>query len=204
MTFEPALEDFSAFPSFRALFQPEPRHLVILHLPSTPSINPFDDVRAALAASPAPDGELLALFSARDHRCHLVAAGALLADGVNAARLTALWDALSAGTWAAPQLAATAYLLEPRFEARARATILARSAWPKVVTSLGSLYRLLPSPRLTVLSRLSDPALVAEGAGRDGLRYAVEWIDKLMRAADPSMKARWLRSPPKAAPDTAP
>jgi hypothetical protein len=200
--FEPQLENFASFPSFRALFDPEPRHLVILHLPSTE--DPFSDVRAALAQSPAPDDELRALFAERDHRCHLVAAGALLADGVNPARLSALWDALAAGTWAAPQLAATAYLLEPRFEARARAAILAPTAWPKVVTSLGSLYRLLPSPRLTVLSRLSDPALVADGAGRDGLRYAAEWMDKLMRAADATMKSRWLRFPPRAAPDNAP
>ena len=163
-SFEPEPDVFSDFPSFRPLFAPEPRYLALLHLPSADGL--FEELAAALGRSPDPTSRLRALFQHRNHRCHLVAAATMLiADHLEC--LDSLWGALDAGTWASPQVAAVAFVLDAAFEERARQRLLQAGGFPKTVAALGALYRRLESPRLTVLARLDDPALKSPD-GRDG------------------------------------
>jgi hypothetical protein len=200
--FEPELDGFEAFRSFQPLFEPDPRYLVLLHLPGSPTI--FDELEAALACSRDRSAELCALFAHRNWRCHLVAAAALLLVGDDAPALEALWATLDAGTWAAPQVVAAAYLLDADFEARARKRLLASGGFPKVIAALGALYRRLSSPKLAVLARLDDPQLTKSPEGKDGAHYAAQWLDRLLEVSDPVRQARWRRAPPRAGADTPP
>jgi hypothetical protein len=188
----PPPERASDFPSFRPLFDDAKGYLALLHLPSESPW--FEPLERALAASPDADAELAALFAERNWRCHLVAATALLVSGASPARLDALWGALDAGSWAAPQLAVIAWLLDEQFEARARSRILS-ARWPKTLGALGQLYRKLPSPGVQVLARLADPTLATDPEARDGALYADEWLGKLARATPELMRARFCRSP---------
>src|SRR6478752_3662410 len=131
-----------AFPSFQSLFGETNPYLELLHLPSARPV--FALVQDAVEASGDADAEIFALFGERNWRCHLVAAAALLATGANPGRVDALWGTLQAGSWVAPQLAATAWLLDESFETRARALILT-SAWAKTTSALGHFYRQLPA-----------------------------------------------------------
>ncbi len=195
-SFEPELDVFSDFPSFRPLFAPEPRYLALLHLPSADGL--FEELAAALARSPDATAELRALFSHRNHRCHLVAAATLLiADHLEC--LDALWAALDAGTWASPQVAAVAFVLDAAFEERARKRLLQPGGFPKTVAALGALYRRLEAPRLTVLARLDDPALVKSPDGRDGAHYAGQWLGRLYEVSPPARQACWVRARPEVA-----
>lgn len=195
--FEPPPPEWRAgFPSFRALFE-ENHYLELLHLPSARPV--FELVAGAVAKSPDADRELAALFLERNWRCHLVGAAALLAAGAGPTRLDLLWGALERGSWAAPQLAAAAWLLDDEFEPRARKLILA-DTWPKTLAALGSLYRQLPAPRLQVLAQLSQVAArkrdsADEEEARDGELYAREWMAKLVNATTEPMRARWRRPP---------
>jgi hypothetical protein len=167
-----------------------------LHLPSAKSV--FELVVEAVARSKDPDAELEALFLERNWRCHLVGAATLLATGAGVRRLDALWGALERGSWAAPQLAATTWLLDEEFEPRARKLILA-DTWPKTLAALGALYRQLPAPRLQVLAQLSQWTArrreEEEDDARDGELYVREWMAKLTNATSEAMRARWRRSP---------
>jgi hypothetical protein len=196
--FEPPPPAWQAgFPSFRPLFEGN-RYLELLHLPSERQV--FQLVEDAAAASDDVDRELEALFLERNWRCHLVAAASLLATGAGPRRLDALWGAITRGTWIAPQLVATAWLLDADFEERARKLILA-DTWPKTLAALGALYRQLPAPRLTVLAQLSQWASRKrehddEDEARDGELYVREWLAKLNGVATEPMRARWRRPPP--------
>lgn len=197
-SFEPPPPEWQArFASFHSLFE-ENRYLELLHLPSARPV--FERVAAAVAASPDADAELEALFLERNWRCHLVGASALLATGPTPRRLEALWGALERGSWAAPQLAAAAWVLDGEFEPRAREMILA-DTWPKTLAALGALYRQLPAPRLQVLAQLSEVAArkrddADADEARDGDRYARDWLGRLVSATTEEMRARWHRSPP--------
>ena len=190
MGFEPPADEVAAaFPTFRSLLSVESRYLALLHLPKEQA--PFDELIALLSESPDAASELDALFAHGDWRGHLVAALAMLASGEPHA-VAALWRRLELGTWVAPQLAAAAFVLDPDFETRARAH-LGGDAPLKTQAALGALYRRLPSPRLTVLAQLGEPRLTRSQEGQDGARYALEWLDRLIEVAPPSVKARWPR-----------
>lgn len=194
--FEPPPPDWQAgFASFRALFE-ENRYLELLHLPSAKPV--FELVEEAVTRSKDAEAELEALFLERNWRCHLVGAATLLATGAGVRRLDALWGALGRGSWAAPQLAATSWLLDDEFEPRARKLILA-DTWPKTLAALGALYRQLPAPRLQVLAQLSQWTArrreEEEDDARDGELYVREWMAKLTNATSEAMRARWRRSP---------
>lgn len=202
--FEPPPPDrFHLYPSFRPLFGEDHLYLELLHLPSGRPHHLFAAVERAVASSPDADAELAALFAERNWRCHLVAAATLLACGSTRSRLDGLWGALESGSWAAPQLAVAAWLLDEEFERRARRLILGGS-WAKTAAGLGRLYRRLPSPKLQVLAQLAEALIGADEEARDGELYAAEWLAKLGVATTAEMRARWLRSPDPAVTETLP
>ena len=190
MAFEGALEDTSDFPAFAGLLADDTRWLVLQHLPSRPDL--LDGVRAALSTSADPLGELRALFRHRNHRCHLVAAATQLVR-VQPDALEALWATLAGGTWAAPQLAAVAWLTDPDFEPRAQELLQREDAPAKSRAAVGALYRRLPAPSLRVLARLEAPDR-ADSSARDGSRYAVEWLERLLAITPAEARVGWMRA----------
>jgi hypothetical protein len=78
-----------------------------------------------LTDSPDPEGDLSALLSEANWRCHLTAAVALVISHkpVNPRLVDSLWEALDAGSWVSPQLAACLSYLAPDFSSQAKKRI---------------------------------------------------------------------------------
>src|SRR6266511_1897587 len=64
------------------------------------------------------------LLQARNWRFHLVACGVMLAGLNSAELLDQLWIVLQRGSWVAPQIAATVFLLDAAFTERALEAIM--------------------------------------------------------------------------------
>ena len=199
MTFESAVDGLEAFPSFAALFDEDQRWLHVLHLPSG---DPLGEIRTAISKSETAISEIEALLSNRNHRCHLVAGAALLCGGANRRTIAALWRTLDGGTWAAAQLCACAYLIDPDFEAQAKRRIADPKAWPKLRGALFGLLALVKPPSAMLLAQVAG-ALEDEEA-KNGRHYALDWLARLGEVSAAADRARWLRSPPPAASGTAP
>lgn len=121
----------SGFPTFAPLFERVIGVSVSPYL-SRLSLYPQGDsrvavlaVRRAVAESPAPTSEIVALLADSDWRPQLIGAGAILTGVRDSETLHALWEALDHGSWASPQLAATAFICDPAFERHARSRIMA-------------------------------------------------------------------------------
>jgi hypothetical protein len=198
-SFESAVEGLESFPSFAPLFDEQQRWLHVLHLPTG---DPFAEIRTQISRTETAVSEIEALLSNRNHRCHLVAGAALLCGGATPQTIAALWRTLDAGTWAAAQLCACAYLIDPDFEAQAKRRILDGKAWPKLRGALFGLAALVKPPAPTLLAQVAG-ALEDEEA-RNGRHYAIDWLERVGEVSADADRARWLRSPPRAAASTAP
>src|SRR5690349_21886719 len=83
------------------------------------------------------DARLLLL--ARNWRFHLVACGVMLAGLHSAALLDQLWIVLQRGSWVAPQIAATLFLLDRAFGVRALEAIMRENFNEQSVVALAQL-----------------------------------------------------------------
>lgn len=86
-------------------------------------------MREALSRSQDPAREVHALIrgSQGGWRPQIVGAvAALLSPTVHASWIDALWVAADGGSWVSPQLAVTAWRLDPQFNVRARERVLSR------------------------------------------------------------------------------
>ncbi len=79
------------------------------------------------------------LLQARNWRFHLVACGVMLAGLSSAELLNQLWVVLQRGSWVAPQIAATAFLLDATFTARAFEVITLENLNEQSVVALAQL-----------------------------------------------------------------
>jgi hypothetical protein len=165
-----------------------PEHL--LHIPGRDTLDP---VVALL--HPEWRAEALTLLAETRWREQLVACAAIVLAGSDVELNAALWRALDGGSWVAPQLVATAFLVDPEFEPRAEERLLAvtrRS--PKAVASLVRAYHRLPRPRMNVVARLArHDAQLATEDGRIAIRAVDGWLDRLSQLCDAPVQACWLR-----------
>jgi hypothetical protein len=199
--FESPVEGLEKFPSFAPLFGADQHWLRALHLPSG---DPLAEIKTAVSKTKTgileTKTEILEMFANRNHRCHLVAGAALLCGGADEGTVAALWRTLDAGTWAAAQLAACAYLVDPQFDANARRRMSDAATWPKLRGALFGLDALDHGPPLALLAA-AGRALEAQEA-KDGRHYALQWLRRIAEVSAPEDRARWQRSPPPADRDT--
>lgn len=185
-------EIFAPFASFTPLFERSPqarvpRYLLLLNI-APDAREAVDEIRRAVTASGERlDSEIAALLRERNWRSQLVGAVATLVAGGGDARIDALWSAVDRPSWISPQLVATASLLDPAFDARARERLDRHRAldakdasgtpWPerhsalgpgsiaehsaKVVGSLLRMCELRPSASEWIASYSSDATLRA-------------------------------------------
>ncbi len=141
--------------------------------------------------------EALRLLDDRNWRLQLVACAALVLSGGDDATEVGVWRALDQGSWIAPQLVATAFLLDAEFVARAEERLLdVRPRAPKAIGALVRAYHRLPQPRMNVLAQLTrhDRVLQTEEA-RIGIRGVDRWLDQLPAICDAETQSRWRRQP---------
>lgn len=158
------------------------------------------DVGAALHASWRD--EAVALLDERNWRGHVIACAAALLGGSSAPLNEAVWRAFDTGSWAAPQLVATAFLIDTQFDTRAEERLLSPSRrGPKAIAALVRAYHRLPATRMNVVAQLGrhDAQLSVE-EGRIGVRGVDGWLDRLPLACDEATRARWVRLPRPASP----
>jgi hypothetical protein len=100
----------------------------------------IDELSRALIQSADPEGEICALLSQANWRCHLVAGVALVTSGhkTKSQLVKALRGTLDAGSWAPPQLAVCLACIDPDFSLQAKARI--ESGCPVVVRPSANSY----------------------------------------------------------------
>ncbi len=113
-------------------------------------------------------------------REQITAAAALaLGGGGDAPPVEALWRAIDGASWVAPQLVATAFVVDGSFAARAAERLCGVARLPpKSIGALVRAYHRLAAPALTVVAELGrhDRALATEEA-RIGVRGVDGWLD---------------------------
>jgi O-acetyl-ADP-ribose deacetylase (regulator of RNase III) len=100
---------FAAFPSFESYYDEPSLPYALLGLGS-PAL--LERAAECVAASPDPEREVVALL-ADGWRMEMIGAVATIAGCSTPATIAALWEAFDAGSWAAPQLAATLGAVDP-------------------------------------------------------------------------------------------
>jgi hypothetical protein len=210
------MESYSSqrgYPSFTELFlRPEgcsvPLYLELLGpSPGQGSELALHSIREAIDKSPNAGVEIAALFDEVNWRPQLVGAVAMVVGAVDGKTLPALWDALDSESWVSPQLAATAFLTDPDFEANARTRVeagcpikrdrLAALDWAtrhsaagpesfaghasKALAALIYFSRQLPSASTWLDAALASDAIRnAHENDRDGGgRIAARWLENL-------------------------
>src|SRR5262249_461244 len=104
----------------------------LLHISDAAALT---DVQAAL--HPGWRSEAVSLLDDPRWRGQLVACHATVISGSDVDLDAALWRAIDGGSWVAPQLAVTSFLLDPEFEARAEQRLLSVTRrGPKVIAAL--------------------------------------------------------------------
>ena len=118
-----APEPFEAFKSFKPLFEGQPgttpRYLTLLNAVREDAAFAIAEIRAARQRSGDNlEAELRAMLLYDNWRPQIVGAVALLL-GATPSQTRLLWEAIEKPSWISPQLAATAYQVDPNFCAEA-------------------------------------------------------------------------------------
>lgn len=104
-----------------------PEHLILLHLDGKKMQVVLAHIRDDLKASADQCQHIRQRFENADWRGHLISAVAmLLADDCSNLPVADLWSSFDGGSWVAPQLAATASLVDKDFIRHARTRVEAR------------------------------------------------------------------------------
>jgi hypothetical protein len=120
-----------SLPSGSALSQYDPIFLLWCDEPHGKT--GVEEVSKALAESADPEGDICALLSEANWRCHLVASVALVISEYRTKPkvVEALWGALDAGSWVSPQIGVCLASIDPDFSLQAKVRI--ESGCPVVV-----------------------------------------------------------------------
>jgi hypothetical protein len=185
-----------------------PAHLILLDLSPSAEVQAILSRLSPLAVDAEGEADLLALLASPNWRLHLIAAAGLLVRGPAPATLEALWDRIELGSWVVARLAATAFLLDERFAARAKSWIEARYGPPspprggvdgiwnvfaaQTATSLLALLKQLPETESWLAEWEARPNLAAvlEESGEAG-GTALDWRDAV--SAEIGRFAAWRR-----------
>ena len=118
------------------------------------------------------------LLQARNWRFHLVACGVMLAGISSSELLDQLWNVLRKGSWVAPQIAATIYILDPQFDSRALEAIKQRKLKEQSLVAIAQLLQQAFNPSFT----LKQEALIKSARVNDRVdsgKIAVSWAEKV-------------------------
>ncbi len=122
--------------------------------------------------------DTLILLDARNWRFHLVACAAMLA-GVNSEKLlNQLWSVLREGSWVSPQIAATTYLLDPRFNIQAIESISRENFNEQSIVALAQLLQQNPNTKFTEKQETRINSAKAKDSADSG-KIAVSWAEKV-------------------------
>jgi hypothetical protein len=140
-------------------------YLALLNLHTADVPEAIRQVRAIVSAEDhvALEADTIVLFRALNWRFHLVGCTVMIVGFVTPALLEALWSRLRRGSWVSPQLAATAYLVDPAFSQRGAALISDVASNGKTVVSIAQLLRDKLGAQLTP----EQETLVASAATND-------------------------------------
>ena len=119
--------------------------------------------------------DTLLLLRARNWRFHLVACGVMLAGLSSSELLDQLWMALKRRSWVSPQIAATGYLIDPRFSERANEIFSQETFDDKSVIAVARLL----SQNIKLTEQQEARLNLAKVNDRDNSgKIAVTWAEK--------------------------
>ncbi len=122
--------------------------------------------------------DTLLLLQARNWRFHLMACGVMLAGVSSSELLNQLWNILREGSWVAPQIAATVYILDPQFESRALEAIKQRKLKEQSLVAISQLLKKTFNTSFTLKQEaLIKSAKVNDRA--DSGKIAISWAEKI-------------------------
>ena len=122
--------------------------------------------------------DTLILLQARNWRFHLVACGVMLAGVSTDDLINQLWKVLHEGSWIAPQLAATAYLLDTQFPKLAMEAISQGDFDRQSIVALTELLQQDPNLKFTEEQKARINFTNAKDSADSG-RIAVSWAEKV-------------------------
>jgi len=126
------------------------------------------------------EADTLLLLRARNWRVHLMACSVMILGLRAPALLDALWSRLADGSWVAPQLAATAYLVDSGFAQHGTELLSAPNSAGKSVVAVGQLLREKCRIELTI----DQEQLVASAQSKDldhSGQIALGWLDSIQK-----------------------
>jgi tetrahydromethanopterin S-methyltransferase subunit G len=114
------------------------KYLLALSLRGPDVPDEVEKLRAELAQHPLEqiERDIGRLYAVRNWRAHLVACLALAAGYVTEGSIRALWQCLHHGSWASPQLAATAAFVDPAFTSNAPPLLADHGTYYKSIVAL--------------------------------------------------------------------
>jgi len=141
-------------------------------------------IRTALAEPSKAhlEHDISRLLLARNWRFHNIACVAIACTGASEYLLSELWRCIKAGSWSAPQLAATAAYIDTDFQRKATELIEDHSTYYKSIVALAGL--LSEGTEVTALTKISH-ANIDEAAtiDRDNSgSIAIRWRKNLIEA----------------------
>ncbi len=122
--------------------------------------------------------DTLLLLQARNWRFHLVACGIMLAGICTNDLISQLWNVLREGSWIAPQLAATVYLLDTQFPKLAMEAISQENFDRQSIVALAELLQQDPNVKFTEEQK-TRISFAKEKDSADSGRIAVSWAEKV-------------------------
>ena len=122
--------------------------------------------------------DTLIFLQARNWRFHLVACGVMLAGVSTDDLINQLWKVLHEGSWIAPQLAATAYLLDTQFPKLAMEAISQGDFDRQSIVALTELLQQDPNLKFTEEQKARINFTNAKDSADSG-RIAVSWAEKV-------------------------
>lgn len=159
-------------------------YLLLLHLSQPGTTGAVEKLRVALARHPAEkvERDISRIFAEPEWRLQLLACVAMSAGFHTEPAMLALWGRLRAGSWAAPQLAATAAYLDDGFADSAKALIGDPRTDARSVVGLAALLQSEHS--ITIDDDSSMAQALHEARARhnaDTGRMALKWLAGLRR-----------------------
>lgn len=202
------------FPTFKRVFEKGisvPRYLEFLNFASREGeiSEALGALKSAIDTSPDPAAEVQSLLSDLDWRPNIVGAVAMLMNVVTPAAVASLWAEFDRGSWVSPQLAVTAFKIDPEFGAQSVRRILSgciindegppslpplerhvatgpvgsRGRSAKAISALTYLYKRLPNADPAVISSFNQQPirdlLLADEDG--GAEIAESWMDAISK-----------------------
>jgi hypothetical protein len=115
-------------------------------------------LKSSLASIPRDvlEADCLTCLLSIDWRTNLVGCGVMLLGGATPALIDGLWGRLYRGSWIAPQLAVTAYLLDRSFQGKGLELIADNPERSKSTLSVGHLLQRTDAPLTPELNKIID------------------------------------------------